>query len=110
MATRRRRRGSHFENIVASRYRHAGYKVSKHLITKYGEIDNFAIRKREKLAIECKSGKQLITARVIKKVYKKGKAIGAKPVLIIGSRIKISEPAKDLAEKLGVRIKRFKLK
>jgi len=105
-----KRKGSHFESIVASRYRRGGYKVRKHYITKNRkEIDILARKGKNKpLAIEAKAGKQVITSSVVKAIYEKAKTAKAKPVIVRGPRTKLTKEVHKLSEKLKVKIKALK--
>ena len=108
-----KRKGSRFESIVASRYRRGGYKVRKHYITKNRkEIDILARKGKNKpLAIEAKAGKQVITSSVVKAIYEKAKTVKARPIIVRGSRTKLTEDTHKLSKKLlGVKIKILKLK
>jgi len=100
-----RRRGSRLEDLVASRYRRAGYEVRKHVLTRLGEIDVLARRGRTRIAVEAKAGRQVITSSIVRKFYRKARHIRARPVLGIGPRTRATKPAKDLAKKLGVAIR-----
>ena len=103
-----RRRGSKAEDLVANRYKKAGYEVRKHLMTSAGEVDILARRGREKYAVEVKSGKQVVTSKEILKIYRKAKALRAKPKMKLTSRqVKITNTARELARKLGVSIDRI---
>ncbi|WFO74921.1 NERD domain-containing protein [Desulfurococcaceae archaeon MEX13E-LK6-19] len=110
MISRRRkeRKGSWLENHVANRYRKAGYNVRKHVIISKGEIDILAIKRKERLTIEVKSGSQTITSSTMIKLYRKARRINAKPVLFIGPNVNVTISAKELAKKLGIRIKKWK--
>lgn len=57
-----------------------------------------------------KSGKQTITSSVIESIYRKAKSARAKPKLKIGSRVKVTQAARELARILGVDIVRVKRK
>ncbi len=105
-----RRKGSWLENLIASRYKKAGYKVRKRIFTKAGEIDVLALRGLERLAIETKSGKQIITSSVIKNLYFKARQLRAKPKLKTGPRVKITKPTRKLAKTLGIPITKITFK
>jgi len=108
--SKKRRKGSRLEDIVAKNYQKAGYSVEKHVITNGGEIDIIAKWRHKAYAIEVKSGKQIITSTDIEKIYKKAKHVKAKPVLRHSSRTKISKPAIKLSKTLNVSIKPIKIR
>ena len=99
-----RRRGFRLENIIASRYRRAGYRVRKHVFTSRGEIDILAVLSRKRVAVEAKSGRQVVTSRVVRSIYRKAKLVRARPKLKIGPGVKVTRPARELARSLGVTI------
>jgi len=103
---RRRRKGSWLENHVAKRYRRAGFKILKHVVGKAGERDIVAIRGRKKYVIEVKSGAQKIPSREVVKLVRKAREEHGIPVLRIGPNVSLTTPAKKLAKKYGVRIRR----
>lgn len=72
------------------------------------EIDILAKRGHEKIAVEAKSGKQVITSKIIEEAYKKARYVGAKPKLKI-TRARVPQPARELAKILGVPIERVRL-
>jgi len=106
---KRRRRGSRLEDIVARRYEKAGYKVEKHKVTSAGEIDVLATRRKSRICSEVKSGRQIITSKEVLKLVNKASRTRSKPVLIIGPRVKLTDPAKRTASKHDVRIKKLKI-
>ena len=103
------RRGKVVENKVGRRYRRAGYNVKLRRKTSAGEIDVFATRRSERIAVEVKHGnkKRLISSGDVKKVAKKAKVAKAKPVLILSGKAEATLPAIKTARDLGVRIKRL---
>ncbi|HDJ89237.1 MAG TPA: hypothetical protein ENG40_00900 [Thermoprotei archaeon] len=103
-----KRRGSRLEDLVASRYRKAGYDVRKHLITDMGEIDVFSRRNRKRFAIEVKSGKQTLTSTDVWKHIRKSRSLRAKPKFIVGPNVKFTSKARSIAKELGVSIMRLK--
>ncbi len=109
-----RRRGSRLEDLIAARYKRAGYKVTKHKIIHPGgkrkEIDVYAKRKGERIAIESKAGNQTITSRMIEEIHKKARFMKAKAVLVASPKSKITEPTKKKSKEKGVKIKRFRFK
>ncbi len=107
---RKKRRGSWLERYVENRYKRAGYKTQRHVITSKGEIDIMITRGKEKYAVEVKSGRQKITSTIIKKIYDKARNSKAKPIMIISPTVKLTNPAKREAKKLKVRIKKIKIK
>ena len=104
---RRRRKGSWLEDHVAKRYRRAGFKILKHVIGKAGERDIVAIRGRKKYVIEVKSGFQRISSREIVKLVKKAREERGIPVLRLGPNVSLTTPARKLARKYGVRVRRI---
>lgn len=66
-----KKKGSWFEAYVENRYRRAGYKTKRHVFTNQGEIDILAVKGRTRLAIEVKSGSQIVTSSVIEALHKK---------------------------------------
>jgi len=108
LGRRRKRKGGWLKSHIANRYRRAGYQVKKHVITSKGEIDVLVKGRRNKIAIEVKSGKQTITSTTIRKIHEKAKQVRAKPLLVKGPNTTVTLPAKELAKELGVHIREWK--
>ena len=109
---RNKGKGAKAESKTAKRYKKGGYKVKQNVVRKRkgrkNEIDIIAERKHEKYAIEVKSGKQTLTSTQIREIYDKLKSTGKEPLLVIYPDVKLTGPAKEVAKKLGLRIKRIK--
>lgn len=103
-----KRKGSWLEAYVENRYRRAGFETKRHVFTNQGEIDILAVKGKTRLAIEIKSGNQIVTSSIIEALYKKAQAIKAMPVLVIGPKVQVTTDAMKTAKKLGVRIRKIK--
>jgi len=105
---RRKGRGSGFEIRVANLYRKGGYSVERNRIINGHEFDVLAKRKRERpLVVEAKNWKKSpIHSGVIRDLVSKARSVGGKPVLAIPKSSTLTKPARNLAKRKGVRIKR----
>ena len=104
---RKRGKGSKAEAHVAKLYGKAGYRVQRNLRSKVGEVDILARRERERLLVEAKSGKQILTSRDVMKVVRKAKTYRAKPVIRKSSSTTLTKPARKLVRKYNVRIRDY---
>jgi putative endonuclease len=104
---RKRGKGSRAETYVSRLYEKAGYRVRRNVRSRAGEIDILAKRGNEKLLVEVKSGKQILTSTDVMKVARKAKYHHAKPVIRKSKRAKLTNNATDAAKKYGVRIRDY---
>ena len=109
---RKKGKGSGFEKRVASRHRKGGYKVKRNVVGKRNggryEIDAIIERGKERYVVEIKSGKQVLTISQVLATYKKLSYRKGIPTLTIGPKVKLTDPAKEIARELGLRIRRVK--
>ena len=103
------RKGKVVENKIGERYRKAGYKVKLRRKTPSGEIDVYATRKKEKIAIEVKHRNKnaIVTSKEVRKIAKKARILKAKPVLILSGKAKLSQKGREVARESGVRVKKL---
>ena len=111
---RRRRKGSRAEDLVAKRYERAGYTVHKHYVDPdIGEIDVFVEKGSEVIAVEVKSGKQVLTRSDIMKIVRKARALArrlkkkVKITLWIGPNVKLTRQAWELVRYYGIRVRYY---
>lgn len=104
------RKGKVIENKVGKYYKKAGYEVKLRKRTRVGEIDVYATRGREKIAIEVKhrNKKGVVSLKDVKKIAQKAKYLKAKPLLILSGNAKLPRKGLASARKVGVRVKRLK--
>jgi len=102
------RKGKISENKAGRRYEKAGYDVEYRRKFRFGEVDLIAKRGREKIAAEVKhrNKTRTIPASEVEKIAKKAKHLRAKPTIILTGKAKLSTNAREIAKKLGVRIKK----
>lgn len=81
--------------------------MERNRIINGSEFDILAKRKREKLVVEAKNWKRApIHSGVIRNLITKARSVGGKPVLAIPKSSNLTKPARNLAKRKGVRIKR----
>lgn len=82
--------------------------MKRNVRSRVGEIDILAKRRDEKLLIEVKSGKQILTYTDIMKVVRKAKYHNAKPVIRKSKRTRLTNDAARTAKRHGVRIRNYR--
>ncbi len=109
---RQKGKGSGFEKRVASRYRKGGYKAKRNVVGKRDnkryEINLILKRGKERYPTETKGGKQVLTTSQVVAIHKKLSYRKGIPTLILGPNVKLTDPAKEVARILGLRIRRIK--
>ncbi|ADG13982.1 YraN family protein [Methanocaldococcus infernus] len=103
------RKGKKKEGRAANYLKEKGYKIiGRNVIKrinqhKKAEYDIIAKRGNYKYAVEVKSGRQVLTTSDIIKLHKKANNIKAKPLLITGSKVKLTEKAKKELKRRKIR-------
>lgn len=104
---RNRGRGSGTEKRVAANLRKAGFKVHRNVRSRAGEIDIIARRGGRKYVYEVKGGGSPVTSTDVRELYRKAQYHKANPVLALSKERRLTDSARKLVRRLGIRIRRI---